>query len=302
MVSIIICSINKSNLKDVKVSISKTIGVEHEFVVYDNTVANDGICEVYNKCASKSNGDYICFVHEDVLFETNGWGMNIVGFFKGNPNAGIVGVAGGMYVPKNFISWGDNNICDRWNYWHIDEQGNSRHEKHNPLNEEFSNVVTLDGFFLFVRRGAWEINKFDEKLLKGFHLYDADFCVGVSQAYTNYVAHTIKLLHKSKGSGASKAYYDNLKKFHNKWADKLPIYVSGAESYFTSSRISKEVGNSVFLYKNFKRYYGAVKAALYFILRNSQLVAVLFVCALVKQSALEKIKKLIRVKLRSVLF
>lgn len=267
MVSIIVCSVDEQNRAFLQKNVSETIGIEHEFVIFDNRVAGNGICQVYNQCAERSNGEYLCFVHEDVLFGNNGWGKNIVAFMEKEPSTGIVGVAGGMYVPKNFVSWNDNPEYARCNWWHLKENGKAVHYCNNPGTELFSEVVTLDGVFLFTRKSAWHTIRFDSDVLKGFHLYDADFSLNVATEYRNYVDQSICLYHKSKGLATSREYYDNLKRFHLKWKDRLPFYKENAKGMLRL-RYKREGQNISFLLGKFSMYYSLLGSLGHFISIN----------------------------------
>jgi len=77
MISIIICSVNTAFLEQVNKNITATIGVPYELLAWDNRDAKKGICEVYNWMASKAQYAYLCFVHEDILFETENWGQHL---------------------------------------------------------------------------------------------------------------------------------------------------------------------------------------------------------------------------------
>ena len=50
------------------------------------------------KLQKKAKGDYLCFVHEDIVIKTNGWGKDLVKFTAQNSTCGVVGVAGGKYA------------------------------------------------------------------------------------------------------------------------------------------------------------------------------------------------------------
>ena len=48
MVSIVVCSVDENNRAAFQENVSSTIGVEHEFFIFDNRVTGNGICQVYN--------------------------------------------------------------------------------------------------------------------------------------------------------------------------------------------------------------------------------------------------------------
>ena len=70
MISVVICSINKILAEQVSKNIHDTIGVPFELIVIDNNLLKKGIAHVYNLGAGRAKYDVICFVHEDVLFQT----------------------------------------------------------------------------------------------------------------------------------------------------------------------------------------------------------------------------------------
>ena len=94
MISIIVCSINPDAAEKLKRNIAATIGnMEYEVIDYDNRTSGYGICKVYNSCAEKSRYDFLCFLHEDVHFDTIAWGEIIVRKLS-EPDCGAIGFAG----------------------------------------------------------------------------------------------------------------------------------------------------------------------------------------------------------------
>ena len=94
MISIIVCSINPDAAEKLKRNIAATIGnMEYEVIVFDNRTSGYGICKVYNSCAEKSRYDFLCFLHEDVQFDTIAWGEKIVRTLS-EPECGAIGFAG----------------------------------------------------------------------------------------------------------------------------------------------------------------------------------------------------------------
>ena len=75
MLSIIVCSVNPEAAERLQKNIAATVGtVPYEIITFDNRTVGYGICKVYNLCTEKSRYDNLCFVHEDVQFDTIGWG------------------------------------------------------------------------------------------------------------------------------------------------------------------------------------------------------------------------------------
>jgi len=270
MISLITCSIRPDVCKKMLDSVSKTIGAAYETIVFDNREKKYGICSAYNEAAENANGDYLCFVHEDIEIQSNGWGESLIAFVSQTENCGVIGLAGGHYVPRNFIGWNVNNKTSPIKIYDPTLYGNDMTLTYrNPQNEIFTEVVCLDGVLLFVKKKVWQESKFDENTFKGFHFYDTDFSFAIAQKYRNYVFFGMDVYHYSGGKIA-RAYCENMYLFQKKWNRKLPYCLSGYNCSF-SEEMEKAV-MSYFLYRNnnfsrmesYKRIY-SINGMLFFI-------------------------------------
>ncbi len=269
MISIIVCSINPAKAEAFRTNVLETIGLPCEFIIYDNREAGDSITHVYNHCAEKAKGEYLCFAHEDIFFRTPNWGERIVSLLQ-KPTTGVVGFAGSMAKLATFSGWGSLKQYTRYNYIQRFRDGSIKYFITNPDKVPASPVIVLDGMCLFMRRNVWAEFRFDEDTFRGFHLYDLDISMAVGQKYTNYVTNDILLEHFSEGS-YNQAWLDDTAKFHKKWADRLPFYLKKPNSlvaYFREIKMSfrfirmlmkKRVGSWDFIetccHEHFKRYY-----------------------------------------------
>ena len=238
MISLIICSVRPDVCQKMLDSVAKTIGTEYEAIVFDNREKQYGICRAYNEAAKYANGGYLCFVHEDIVIKTEGWGRRLIDFSNKTDNCGVIGIAGGKNALNPFFDWGGDGKNSRYRYYDppvgIEKtEGNCYdsglvYRYRNPKNEEFTKSVALDGLFLFTSRKIWEENPFDENYFTGFHFYDADFTFAIAQKHQNYVYFGIEVYHFSGGS-PNKAYCDNILLFQKKWNDCLPYCLPGYE-------------------------------------------------------------------------
>lgn len=223
MLSIIVCSRNKTLSTEFARNIKNTIGVDYEIVHIDNSENNYSIFSAYNLGISKSKYQYLCLVHEDVLFHTSDWGKKVISHLQ-DKKTGIIGVAGGDLVTRIPASWA-NMISPGHNIILTD---NARKKPTKiillPKNYNLSkrSSITLDGLFLCMRQDLTNEIHFDENL-KGFHGYDYDISLqSVMAGYTNYVIYDIKLEHFSGGK-TSILYFKNLISIFKKWENNLPI-------------------------------------------------------------------------------
>ena len=269
MISIIVCSINPARAEAFRTNVLETIGQPCEFIIYDNREAGDSITHVYNHCAGKAKGKYLCFAHEDIFFRTFDWSERIVSLLK-KPTTGVVGFAGSTAKLATCSGWGSMRQYTRYNYVQRFRNGSIKYCIANPDKVSASPVIVLDGMCLFMRREVWAEIRFDEATFQGFHLYDLDISMAVGQKYINYVTNDVLLEHFSEGS-YNQAWLDDTARFHRKWAGCLPFYLekpNSLVSYFREIRMSflfirmlmkKRVGNWDFIEsccrEHFRRYY-----------------------------------------------
>lgn len=200
MISIVVCSINPGYLSQLIENIDLTVNVEYEMLTWDNRVEKKGICEVYNLMAAKAKFEYVCFLHEDILFDTVNWGQEIYKIFTSRPDIGLIGVAGCKYKSRSFSGWYTG--LSQYDCANIIHQypDNIEHIYLKPTEASaIENVVCIDGVFLCCRKEIWKQVKFDQVNLPGFHFYDIDFSIRSSLICTVSVSFNILVKHITVG-------------------------------------------------------------------------------------------------------
>jgi hypothetical protein len=225
MISVIICSADSKMLSEVSDNVAATIGVPFELIGFDNSEEHLGICEVYNKGAGKAKYPMLCFMHEDIIIHTSGWGKNVLNTFEENPQLGILGVAGSYYKPLTPSGWlgkGIDTECSNLiqNYKFTDESPNRNYK--NPNNTTIAEVACVDGLWFCTPREIAAKYKFDEETFKGFHCYDIDFSLTVGEKHEIAVTYNVLLTHLSEGM-FDKTWLAETMKLHRKWDSHLPI-------------------------------------------------------------------------------
>ncbi|MGL4853363.1 MAG: glycosyltransferase [Phocaeicola sp.] len=234
MISIITCSIDKSQYSIFQENILATCGVPVEIFCHDNREKNWGLSKVYNYYANLAKYEILCFAHEDILFQTENWGKEIFNFYAANQEAGVVGFAGSILKTKSLSSLDIYSQLNRYNYIQGGyENGRMKKYTQNPNNELYSQVICLDGFCLFVPKKVWAEFTFREQLFDGFHLYDLSFTTDVATKYKNYVCHTLRVVHLSRGSFSSN-WYKYAKLYHEKMGNLLPLYSTSVSVSFAN--------------------------------------------------------------------
>ena len=107
MISVIVCSKSLDQFEILSKNIEQTIGVGYELIRVENPDGALSISAAYNRGASGANYLFLCFVHEDVRFNTVGWGINIVNHFLNDSSIGLIGVAGGIYKKRMVGGWAE---------------------------------------------------------------------------------------------------------------------------------------------------------------------------------------------------
>jgi len=222
MLSIIICSRNKTPSKTLADNIAGTVGIDYEIISINNSNNDYSIFSAYNAGFAKSSYPYICFVHEDVLFHTQNWGKRVIAHLQ-SQEAGIIGLAGGDIVTRIPANWSTLVYCV-----HItqsDKYG-KKPTKHIRYPEDFEDpkrsVILLDGVLMCMKRNLMNKIHFDEQF-KGFHGYDYDISIQSTLAgFTNYVINDIDLEHFSRGK-PNVFFYRSLISVFKKWEEFLPL-------------------------------------------------------------------------------
>lgn len=228
MFSIIVCSINKTYLDALKINIAETIGHPFELLVWNNLESPRPITEVYNRLGDQARFPYRCFMHEDILFRTPNWGSSLLLAFEKNPETGMIGVAGAKYKSKTPSGWSTGIASlDCCNIFHRDKNQHTIHLYANPNQSDFEPVANVDGVFICIRKEVWPQTRFNDQLLKGFHLYDIDFSFQVITHYTAAVIFSIDIIHLTEGGNFGDEWVDYTIRWHRQHAGSLPVRTKG---------------------------------------------------------------------------
>lgn len=224
MISIIICSADPSRLTQLKKNIEETIGVPFELIGIDNSVHRHGICKVYNEGGKKAKFPFLCFMHEDISFETRNWGAIACAYLE-NDAIGLIGIAGGdtkSLLPSSWsVPFASNeiNIIQHYKF----NKSEPKHIIETAGNgESLKEVVVLDGVWLCTRREVFRQFRFDEETFTGFHGYDIDYSLQVGTRYKLAVTFDISLHHYSDGN-PSRGWISSAVSLSRKWKRTLPV-------------------------------------------------------------------------------
>ena len=216
MLSIIISSYQPHYYQALEKNIAETIGIPYEVIKVDNP-GKMGICEAYNHGAQKAQYDYLLFLHEDVLFNTQNWGQELITVLE-IENCGVVGIAGSNYYGYIPSSWWHKGF-DKINIIQYDKKKKQTlpiTRKNFNTNNSLEKVKVLDGVFLACKSKIYRQFPFDERL-RGYHGYDILFSLKISKLYQNYITDKILITHYSFGN-LSKEWLNAILKVRKIWS------------------------------------------------------------------------------------
>ena len=230
MISIIICSRNTKICSRLQQNINETISCDYELVVVDNSSNVYSIFQAYNEGVCRAKGEFLCFMHEDVLFRTEGWGRIVESHFASDDQIGLLGFAGTHFLPDTPMYWYSSPFISQRNL--NNDQGVVEEHFHEDWfgDNNLIEVVAVDGFCFFVRKGLFDRIAFDVKTYQGFHLYDMDICMQVIGAGSkvcvcrDVLAEHCRSESKQFSKQGAELFMENLERFSKKWHESLPAH------------------------------------------------------------------------------
>lgn len=241
MISIIICSRDRSMLAAAEANIKMTVGDEHEVVAVDNSGGEYSIFTAYNEGAGRAKGDILCFMHEDVIIYTEGWGRTISAIMESSPDVGLIGVLGSQAVADAPGYWsyasgyeGDNRflatkivLYDKVNRSAGRSTSSTMYLEYSAgLQDGIAEARGVDGLFFAVRRSLFDEGavRFDDRTFTGFHFYDMDICMQVAAHSRVVITNTIFMEHATMPKNDGQ-FYLSCFRFYEKWRKQLPSSV-----------------------------------------------------------------------------
>lgn len=223
MISVIICSREKSIKDNLAKNIQDTIGCDYELVVINNSNNKYSIFKAYNLGIEKSKGNLLCFMHDDIIYHTQNWGGILENIFKENPEAGLIGVAGSKLKTKMPSPWW--NTFPEYSITNIIQHFNSN--KSVRTNSGFKGdteveVAAIDGVFMVLKNHN---NIFFNTDAIGFHNYDFNLSMEICiKGLKVLVTNRIEIEHFSRGS-MNKDWYLSTILFHDLYKKRLPMAI-----------------------------------------------------------------------------
>lgn len=203
----------------------KSSGIHNSQIIEVVNPDGKSLTEVYNEILEQSTYDIVILCHDDIYFDSNNWGQKIMNHFK-RSEYGILGVAGSTQLPKSGMWWEDRTkMVGIVNHEHEGKKWTSKYSDN--LGNSIKETILVDGLFMALHKNRIKKN-FDENV-KGFHLYDVNFCFRnfIEQVKIG-VVFDIKITHKSIGM-TNEQWDNNRKLFAEEFESLLPVKIKKTE-------------------------------------------------------------------------
>ncbi len=225
MISIICVYNNRQILEDYLLRGLQNQTAKFELILVDNTTKQfASAAKALNHGSRRSKGDYLMFVHQDVLLGSIDWLADVESRLNLLPGLGAAGVAGMHELKRSVMT----------NLEHGDPQRLA-----GPIQIETPEMAqTLDECLILVPRSVFAKLEFDEETCDDWHLYAVDYSLSIKKlGYDVYVIPDY-VYHLSPGYSMSSGYYRVMGKVLKKHRGDYPVIYTTMGVWISSYSIN----------------------------------------------------------------
>lgn len=237
MISIICCYTKKEVLESMLMESLKKQKTKFETIFIDNTDNTfSSAAKALNFGLNRSNGEYILFVHQDILFEDENFLEKIKLSIKEIGSDIIVGSAGITEKDKVYSNMKHGpNMLPAGQFTIV-----------NPVR-----VQTLDEVMLAAKKSIFEKINFDEVTCDNWHLYGADLCLSAACKGIDSYAIPLNIYHKSMGN-VDNDYMKSLHKLVEKHKKNYPMIYT-TNTVINTAKYNKCIFSLIYFTKRYIR-------------------------------------------------
>lgn len=189
---------------------------DFEIILVDTTQKQyDSAAKALNEGAAKAKGEYLIFLHHDIVIENEDFIDELNNWISKN-NFGVAGVAGAVKASIwNYSKSASNIISNIVN----------GEEKYSPGIRVTKTTAceTLDECFFVIPKKLFIEHQFEE-LTPTWHLYCVEYCLWAKEHNYEVLLTPMYLWHKSAGASMNSNYFEALLKLRKKY--KKDIYTT----------------------------------------------------------------------------
>jgi GT2 family glycosyltransferase len=224
MISVICVYNNQEILRDYLLKGLQDQTSGYDSVLIDNTSKRFlSAATALNYGASQARGDYLMFIHQDMVLLSPTWLEDAERIMASLPSLGIAGMAG---------------VSDK-----LKELSTNLKQGIPPLPaaartvDRLMEVQTLDECLVLIPKAVFDECKFDEDVCDGWHLYSVDYCLSIKNLDYKVFVLPLPGYHRSPGYSMSRGYYTTLKRVLEKHKGRYPIIYTTMGFWNTSRSV-----------------------------------------------------------------
>jgi hypothetical protein len=196
----------------------------YDLVLLDNRNSSyRSAVQAYNEGSAKAKGDYLMFIHQDVLLPCRNWLKGVEDSLSTVSNLGIAGIAG-MLQPtfiNDFELLARYYLLEKLNlskvWYNQYARGNVFHGREKKpwfgkFISEVISTITLDELLLIIPARAFTNLKFDETTCDNWHLYGVDYSLSASQKGREVCILPYSVIHLARARNLDIGYFKTLVK------------------------------------------------------------------------------------------
>ncbi len=245
MLSFICVYNNEKILEEYLLSSLKKQTVPYDLVLIDNTKGEfKSAAEALNFGASKSKGDYLVFIHQDISFTSKQSLEKLEEVLRQLPRQAIAGPAGVIRSNEK-----DTGII----FTNIMHGEPPTYAGSNRINAPCK-VHSLDECMIVIPKEVFDILKFDGTTCNGWHLYGVDYCISASKMNITSYAIPVEVYHKGSSRSINNEYYLTLKKVARKHRSNIDYLYTTIGAWPTSALLLNMKITKISLKVSLKRF------------------------------------------------
>jgi hypothetical protein len=228
MISIISVINNDVIAKEFLLSGLSRQNIRYDLILLDNKDSYyRSAAQALNEGSVKAKGDYLMFIHQDVLLPCRNWLKEAENSLSTISNLGIAGVAGMLQpsfisdfeVLARFHLLEKMNLSKVWYYRYARGNVFQGREKKPWLVKCTSEVIstkTLDELLLIIPAKVFADLKFDETACDDWHLYGVDYSLSASKKGRDVCVLPYSVVHLARPRNLDIGYFKTLVKIIEK--------------------------------------------------------------------------------------
>ena len=221
MISIICPTNNRNQLnRDLIASLDKQTFKDYELIIIDTINKKyDSAIDALNEGVSNAKGEYLLFVHQDVVMNDEKELENIYNYICNIEHFGVVGIAGVTNKKNEYVG----NITD----------GHDRRKISDKYIDSPTEVFSIDEVLFIIKKEQLEKFPFNKEN-KTWHLYAVEYSIDMHENNEKVYVIPSNIYHESNGRSMNDSYFLEIKRISKKYRKKYKRLNTAIRDWYTN--------------------------------------------------------------------